>query len=40
MNNWEFLVQMKKEQNVESAKAELMLGLKDREAFTYKHRSG
>ncbi|XP_020552036.1 uncharacterized protein LOC105167531 isoform X9 [Sesamum indicum] len=34
------IYKMKKEQKVESAKAELMLGLKDREAFTYKQRYG
>ncbi|KAL0438426.1 UNVERIFIED_CONTAM: hypothetical protein Slati_2325600 [Sesamum latifolium] len=32
------IYKMKMEQKVESAKAELMLGLKDREAFIYKHR--
>ncbi|XP_020551163.1 uncharacterized protein LOC105166065 isoform X2 [Sesamum indicum] len=36
----QFNLKMKKEQKVESAKAELMLGLKDREAFTYKQRYG
>ncbi|KAL0360550.1 UNVERIFIED_CONTAM: hypothetical protein Sradi_3739500 [Sesamum radiatum] len=34
------IYKMKMEQKVESAKAELILGLKDREAFIYKHRYG
>lgn len=35
-----FWVQMKMEQNVHSLKKELMLGLKEREAFLYKHKFG
>ncbi|KAK6115225.1 hypothetical protein DH2020_007494 [Rehmannia glutinosa] len=34
----DFFMQMKMEQKVESVKAELLLGLKEREAFIYKHR--
>lgn len=33
-------MQMKMEQKVESVKAEFILGLKEREAFVYKHRYG